>query len=544
MEFINFLRSESEVFTIRLIVLFSIVGIVNGIIVAIIITSAGGDADGNFRNLVLFCLFMTLFAITRKYALVESSIIIEQAVTKIRTRLADKIRHTELLAFERVGQSRFHTSLARETMIISEAAKTISGLLSSLVLLLVAFLYVAYLSDAAFYVSAGLTLCAVLIYRNMVKDFEGDLVEASLQENRFFEFLNHMLEGFKELKISRRKSDDLYENDLLVTADKTQELKIRSTEKLSHVMIFGQTFFFGLMGFMIFIFPMVVEIDPSTSIQVVTIILFITTGPLNAAVSSLPSVERANVAVQNLKQLETELEQIALEEAQPPKRTARIKPFESFSCSGLSFAYRDKQGDILFQIGPIDFELKRGETVFIMGGNGAGKSTFLKTITGLYPLTEGTILCNSQEVKRRNIQTFRSYFTIIFQDYHLFERLYGIETIDRERVDELLERMQLADITGIREDGYFENTNLSTGQKKRLALIVAELDDREIYVFDEWAADQDPKFRKYFYEVYLKDLKNRGKTVLAVTHDDRYYHTADRILQMEYGKLIAYQAPS
>ncbi len=540
MSFLNFLRDESNAFGVRLLILFSLVGLISGLIIAVIITSAGGNSKVNFKNLILFGICIAAYVRIRKYAMDESSSVVEGVITKLRIRICDKIRHAELVSVEDIGKERFYTCLAQDTMTVSEAAKVVSGLFSSTFLLIVGFLYIAYLSTPAFYTSIGLTGVAVVIYRRISGELERDLIQASLQENRFFGLLNHLLDGFKELKLSRKKSDDFLDNHLKATANETEELKKRSSEKLSQVVIFAQTFFYCLMGFMIFIFPTVIDIESTDLIQIVTIILFITSGPLSEAVGALPYVERANVAVNNLCTMEKELERITAGLEELEKSAIKIRPFQSLRCEGITFDYRGKGQEKLFHIGPIDFELKAGEVVFLMGGNGAGKSTFLKLLTGLYQPADGEIYWNDRAVSPQNIAAYRANFSAIMQDYHLFERLYGTGTIDLDRAEEMLHRMQLDHKTSIREDGSFQSITLSAGQKKRLALIVSEFDDCNICIFDEWAADQDPGFRKFFYEEYLPLLKQRGKTVLAVTHDDRYYHTADRILKMEYGKINGY----
>ena len=175
--------------------------------------------------------------------------------------------------------------------------------------------------------------------------------------------------------------------------------------------------------------------------------------------------------------------------------------------------------------------------MFIVGGNGSGKSTLLKLITGLYyPLT-GNIYLNNKPLEADDYVDYRELYSTIFTDFHLFDRLYGIEDIDSQRVDQFLETMGLEKKTTFKNNG-FSNTELSTGQKKRLAYIASVLEDKQIYIFDEWAADQDPEFRQYFYEVLLKDLKAKGKTVIAVSHDDRYFYAADRVIKIEYGKII------
>ena len=134
-------------------------------------------------------------------------------------------------------------------------------------------------------------------------------------------------------------------------------------------------------------------------------------------------------------------------------------------------------------------------------------------------------------------QTLRSLFATVLSDYHLFSRAYGIPEPDRKQVEALLSRMGLAGKT-VWRDGGFSTLALSSGQRKRLALILAILEDRPILVFDEWAADQDPKFRRVFYEEILPDLRAAGKTVIAVTHDEKYFGHADRHLYMSEG-LIA-----
>jgi putative ATP-binding cassette transporter len=184
-------------------------------------------------------------------------------------------------------------------------------------------------------------------------------------------------------------------------------------------------------------------------------------------------------------------------------------------------------------------EIKKGEMVFIVGGNGSGKSTFLKMLTGLYYPSAGSVDLNHEPIDRSEYASYRELFSIIFTDFHLFDKLYGLSNIEDKQVKALLRLMQLEKKTQYRENE-FTHLDLSTGQKKRLAFIAALLENKPIYILDELAADQDPQFRKYFYEVMLPDLKQQGKTIIAVTHDDHYFHVADRVLKMEYGQLVDY----
>jgi putative ATP-binding cassette transporter len=187
-----------------------------------------------------------------------------------------------------------------------------------------------------------------------------------------------------------------------------------------------------------------------------------------------------------------------------------------------------------FSIGPLNLTITRGETIFLVGGNGSGKTTTLKMMTGLYPAQRGVIKVDHDLIDRHNLQDYRERFSTVFAEFHLFDRLYGLDGVADEEIMAILESLQIADKTRV-ENGRFTNLELSTGQRKRLALAICLLEDREILVFDEWAADQDPHFRRHFYEVVLPELKARGKTIIAATHDDRFWHLADRVIRMEYG---------
>ena len=114
----------------------------------------------------------------------------------------------------------------------------------------------------------------------------------------------------------------------------------------------------------------------------------------------------------------------------------------------------------------------------------------------------------------------------------------GIDTDDKtQRIQRFLHLLQLEKKVKI-EDGKFSTTNLSQGQRKRLALLVALLEHRPFYLFDEWAADQDPEFKKVFYNEIIPMLKKENKIVFVISHDDAYFHLADHTLKLDYGKLI------
>ena len=219
-----------------------------------------------------------------------------------------------------------------------------------------------------------------------------------------------------------------------------------------------------------------------------------------------------------------------------------FRAFRKISLDNASFTYKTEKGSSLFCAGPWSFAIARGEVVFLTGGNGSGKSTALKLISGLYRPESGSIRVDGFEVTDGTLQSYREMFTCIFTDFHLFKGLYGLEDVDPEQVDSMLRLMGLEEKVTF-SNGRFSTQDLSTGQRKRLAMVVALLEQREIYLFDEWAADQDAWFRDIFYRVLLPALKRSGKTVIAVTHDDRYWSMADRCIELDAGEIVPPSAP-
>jgi putative ATP-binding cassette transporter len=205
----------------------------------------------------------------------------------------------------------------------------------------------------------------------------------------------------------------------------------------------------------------------------------------------------------------------------------------------VTHAYYQEREDNNFTLGPINLVIEPGELIFLVGGNGSGKTTIAKLLTGLYSPDSGMLYLDQRPVTDENRNDYRQLFSAVFSDFYVFGQLLGIDAATADaRAHEYLTRLQLEHKVSIRE-GILSTTDLSQGQRKRLALLTAYLEDRPIYLFDEWAADQDPLFKEVFYLRLLPELKARGKTVIVITHDDRYYYVADRIIKLDYGKLVS-----
>jgi putative ATP-binding cassette transporter len=258
--------------------------------------------------------------------------------------------------------------------------------------------------------------------------------------------------------------------------------------------------------------------------------------PLEVIISSLPIFGRANIALKKIEDLGLSLASRTSERS-PEIPSDPATCVESIELAGVTHTYYREGDDQHFVLGPIDLKLFTNEVVFLVGPNGCGKTTLAKLLVGLYFPEEGEIRLNGKPVTDESRREYRENFSVVFSDFFVFEQLLGLESprLD-EQARDYLARLQLNHKVQVVEGG-LSTTELSQGQRKRLALLTAYLEDRPIYLFDEWAADQDPLFKEIFYHQLLPELKARGKTVIVITHDDRYYSVADRLVKLEYGRI-------
>ncbi len=255
-------------------------------------------------------------------------------------------------------------------------------------------------------------------------------------------------------------------------------------------------------------------------------------------VQSIPILLNANSAADRIAHLEGALE-AALVSVEPREITAR-KRFDKIEMQNIVFRYTDRFSDTVFKIGPIDFTLNSGDLVFITGGNGSGKSTFLRVLSGLYPPDSGEIYVDGVRINDNTRDDYRALISAIFFDYHLFQRLYGIDDPDPAELDNLFRKFKLEDKTSL-TNGEFRTLDLSGGQRRRLALIVSMLEKRPIMLLDEWTAEQDPEYRRKFYDELLPEMLQAGATIIVITHDDRYLdelHLPARRIRMDEGRIV------
>lgn len=509
----------------------------------VIITSAShATEDGNpdFRYLMLFATAVSLYVLSQRYILSRITVTAHTVIDGVRTRIADKVRACDFRKLEELGHEDIYSRITKETAIITQTSPAIMGALQSVVMVIMSMIYIAVLSTTAFWLAIVSIVTSAGVYLAKDRENAARMRVSAAREDELFRFLTHILDGFKEIKVNRKKSESVarHLNDLSTSL---RDAKVKALLPMADNYIFSIVFFYLLIAAIVFVLPNLIEPFSDVVVKLTMAVLFIV-GPLTNAVGMVPLLSESNVAVESIESLEAMLDEAndGIDTAHQVEIPDKAE-FGAIRFRDASFEYLDPEGHSLFRVGPVDLEIVRGEILFIMGGNGSGKSTLLKLLTGLYHPTHGSIWLDDVPIQRENIQAFRELYSIIFSDFHLFDRLYGLNEVDPDRVQELLNLMELQTKTNY-DGNRFTNLDLSTGQRKRLALLVTYLEDSPVYVFDEWAADQDPHFRAYFYETLLRDLKERGKTVVVVTHDDRYFSVADHIFKMELGKFVPLSA--
>jgi putative pyoverdin transport system ATP-binding/permease protein len=540
MNFLELIKVESEVIMNKIMIYATISGLANASILAIINAAAGSVSynELNYKYLLMFIVALAINILTQRYLFDKSSTIIEQIVHGIRVRLTGKIRRAELVDLDAIGKAEIYNRMTQQTSEISQSAGVIIAALQSAIMVSFSVMYLATLSLWAFALTILIVVIGISIYLSKEKFIIQFIHKTNASEVKLLTSITHLLDGFKEVKLSKDRSNDLA-NHISAVASEVRGHRVQTERLYNWNYIFAQSFFYVLVAVMVFILPRFIEVYADSVTEIAAVILFII-GPLSTVVSGFPAYTKANIAVLDINDLEKNLDHL---NGRPHRFDEtvqqRIASFNTVSLKSVEFSYYDVQKDALFKTGPVELTLKKGETLFIVGGNGSGKSTLLKLLTGLYTPEKGKIEVDNTVISPENVQEYRELFSAIFSDFHLFDRLYGIKDWSKDQIDSLIKEFQLEDKTSFR-DGVFTNLNLSTGQKKRIAMIVALLENRPICVFDEWAADQDPEFRRYFYYELIPKLKQTGKTIIIVSHDDQYFNTADRIMKMDYGQLSAY----
>lgn len=485
---------------------------------------------------ILIWTFMGLVTIALITSIISQMVLIrlaQQAIFQLRLSLSRQVLASELAQLEQLGAARLLATLTDDVQAVADAVRLIPFICIDLAMVLGCLLYITWLSWQVAVLVCSLTVITLSVYGWILDRAKRKLVLAREEQDELFKHFRAVTDGTKELKLHYQRRQAFLRQDLQRTAAAYRRYNVEGLDLFAIIINWGKFIFFLAIGLVLFTLPKLMAIAPQTLSGYVLTFTYLML-PMESLVSRLPILSRAGVSLSKIESLNLSLSD-RTEIATIP---AAVQPnWQKLQLQGVTHQYRGDREDIQFELGPIDLELHPGELIFIVGGNGSGKSTLAKLITGLYSPEKGDIWLDEQLITAENREWYRQHFSVIFSDFYLFDRLLGLDTPNLEaQAKTYLKRLNLAHKVQVDQDK-LSTTALSQGQRKRLALLTAYLEDRPIYLFDEWAADQDPTFKEFFYTQLLPELRDRQKAVLVISHDDHYFSVADRLIKLDYGKI-------
>ncbi|HEY9845819.1 MAG TPA: cyclic peptide export ABC transporter [Candidatus Caenarcaniphilales bacterium] len=473
-----------------------------------------------------------LTSVTSQILLIRLS---QKAIFDLRMLLSCRILASPLPALEQLGTPRLLATLTNDVESVSHAVFLLPFLCIDIAIVVGCQLYLGWLSPPMFVVTLSFMGLGIISYQLLSARAWPFLKRAREEQDRLFKHFRALTEGAKELKLHRERRHAFLSHDLQSTAAASQYQNVVGLSIFATAASWGQLCFFIIVGLLLFALPQLINITPAILSGYVLTVIYLMT-PLSNILRLLPSLTRAGVALQKVESLGLTL---ATQSSEPDLITTQsaAPSWKRLELVGATHTYHREPEDSSFILGPIDLTIHAGELMFLVGGNGSGKSTLAKLITGLYIPESGKICLDGQPITAETREWYRQQFSVVFSDFYLFESLLGLGSLNIDtQAQKYLKQLQLDHKVQV-ATGVLSTTALSQGQRKRLALLTAFLEDRPIYLFDEWASDQDPVFKEIFYTQILPALKNRGKTILVISHDERYFNLAERLVKLNHGQL-------
>jgi len=464
-----------------------------------------------------------------------------KVVCDLRIRISRLILAAPYPYLQKHGKSALLANLTEDITAIANASQILPVVCINFAIVAGCMAYLSWLSWHLALVLAGVIVFGVLSFSLFREWPKKAVLKAREEYDVLSSGFRALTEGVRELKLHRQRSDAFMAQSLAASAEAYRRYSFRGAVAYSLVNQWAQLLYYLVIGVILYVFPVWQVVDQKVIGGYALVFLFMMS-PLTILTNSLPVFSGANVSLQKIRQLGDQLKR-QVEQPDVPEKVKACSSFSALSLQGVMHSFHREKENRNFTLGPIDLDFKPGELVFLVGGNGSGKTTLAMLLLGLYLPEQGLIRWNGEAVDDVNRDDYLQNFSVIFSDFYLFDELYGVDNGNSYAlIDDYLRRLHLHHKVRV-DNGRFSSVDLSQGQRKRLALLVAYLEDRPFYVFDEWAADQDPEFKHLFYTELLPALKARGKTVMIISHDDRYFYLADRCIKLEEGRIVAMEKP-
>ncbi|WP_290238804.1 cyclic peptide export ABC transporter [Zwartia panacis] len=511
------------------------VGITNTALIGLINMAATDVTNGESVTWQFFAfaaMLVLLLLVTRR-SNDENIHSAQKLIYRFKIKIMSDVFKSNLGKIDEIGRNYIMEVLARDTQSVSTAVGVTVTTCQAIATLLFLTLYMATVSMTAFLIIFASTTLILIVGVTELFKVTGKLQRVAEREGQVNAIYADYLSGYKEIKMN---SDRAYEitRQMVKESKKVNEEKGELVVTITNFFNNLQILLYVIVGIMVFVVPAIsADFAPHVTTAATTALFL--AGSLSGIIVNIPNLSQANVAARTLQGLAKRLAESA--QQVPVDREEIYDQIHSITLEDVCYQHPSQEKRSGFMLGPINYQFDSGKVYFIRGNNGSGKTTLMRILIGLYQPSSGRILVNGHPISEPTTGAYRDMFAVVFSDFHLFKTLYGLPADDVRRLEDLLKVFQMEGKVSV-QNGQFSSLQFSTGQRKRLALIVALLEDRPFIILDEWAADQDPEFRQEFYENIIPKLRAMGKTVIAITHDDHYYDRADHVLFMANGKPI------
>jgi putative pyoverdin transport system ATP-binding/permease protein len=476
---------------------------------------------------------MVTFAISRSlfsWGIIDFS---QKVFWNLRKSIVNMVLRSGFMQIKQM-QDQIHSTLVRDINALTNASLVVIEMMIALVIVSGCLVYMFIISPTLFLVSIITIGIGVTLYLVKGGKYVVMFRKSREKEQLFIRYFNAVLGGIKEIDTEYNKGYDIYTNRIVEVADSASSHSKKALTGYMRNQILGVIFFYCLVTAILLYFSFQMQVEKTVIVNFVFILLYIL-GPVELFMANIPIVNQAIIATNKLIDLKAALEKDNRSSKEVYFGKSRFEQVKQIKVQGMSYHFSGDQD--AFAIGPINFTLNAGDIVFLYGGNGAGKTTFLYTLIHLHTPSSGDFFVDGEQVGPTDSLHYKRLFAPVYSDFYLFEELFGIGPVDEVLLRDYLHLFEIEKKVSF-QDGKFSTISLSTGQRKRLALIAALLEGKRFLVLDEWAADQDPVFRRKFYKEILPLLQQRGFTILAITHDDQYFNLANKLYKMDNGKLI------
>jgi len=446
-----------------------------------------------------------------------------------------KVRYASCADFLEFGREKVF-SLLGDANVVGEFPGRFIDTMYNAIMFLAGVVFLVFVSVGGSLIVLGLLAILGTIYYRQAEASKANFIIARELSDRYHKSVIDLLHGYREVKMSLAKSQNLFSH-LDQNRKELKTLSVNSTIKWMLNNLYGKYIFYVLIGVVIFMLPNLFA-SSSRLVGPYVVTLFFLMPPLTNIIGSIPNFINMQISYQRLRDFDLKVDHSEMRYSSISAENTLFgdKSFESLDMQEVIYEYKKQS----FSINVPKFSILKGEVVFITGGNGSGKTTFISILCGLLRPSSGSIRFNGCLIDRQDYQLYRNKLVVIFSDNYLFSENYDDSMIseDNAELNRYISLMKLQGIVTVDSRANKLLTELSRGQGKRLAMIYALLENKDVLVLDEWAADQDPQFRAYFYRVFLQKLRDMGKTVIVVTHDDAYFSCADRIVKFDQGTIV------